>query len=255
VDQAEHSERLIDRLGISFQLGSDPDQKVVQTFGVQNPDTRELALHAVYILDQQARVIYRKVGSRRPVSAELIDAIDAWRGDYPRRDKKQGRPQRRVAYPSNNFQTLIEMAHADALPDTIAADELRELLSAKGSSDDMLIAFRRFVAANSGVPQDDLLVAAAWLARQRFIASDPVAVSTGKELRRRLRRVADLEAELEATTEAGQRDTTLHTLAAARGGLSKVRADVQRGAAQWRLAYAQGALRGYREVAFEAHAR
>ena len=112
---------MIQRLGISFALASDAEQKVVKGFGVQNPETSELALHAVYIVDEKSRVIYRKVAGRRPVSAELIDAIDAHRGVYPRNDRREEPPERRVAYPSNNFQTLIEMSNAHELPSTVAA--------------------------------------------------------------------------------------------------------------------------------------
>jgi peroxiredoxin len=50
VDQPHESLDLIKRLGLSFDLGSDPEQKVVNAFRVHNPDTKTLALHAVYIV-------------------------------------------------------------------------------------------------------------------------------------------------------------------------------------------------------------
>ena len=80
VDKPRDSEAMVKRMGLTFALGSDADQAVIKAFRVQNPDTQELALHAVYIVDQQRRVFYRKVASRRPTSPELIDAIDAYRG-------------------------------------------------------------------------------------------------------------------------------------------------------------------------------
>ena len=108
---------MIERLGLTFDLASDPQQTVVKAFGVQNPSTRELAIHAVYIVDTDGTVLYRKVGRRRPVSAELIDAIDVFRGVYPRTDEKiQPRKSIAVAYPENNFQALISVAGADAQP-------------------------------------------------------------------------------------------------------------------------------------------
>ncbi len=249
---------MIRRLGISFALASDPEQKVVKGFGVQNPQTNELALHAVYIVDERGRVIYRKVAGRRPVSAELIDAIDAHRGVYPRNDQLEELPERRVAYPSNNFQTLIEMSNARELPSTVPAANLAEVVASMraGGGDDTLIAYRAFIKGSQGVPQADLLKTAAWLSRQRFIADIPAATKAGLDLQKRLRRVAELEAQ-SATAQAGNAenaDTLLHTLAAARGGLSKARATVTNNAGVWQLRYAQGSLRGYREVAFETQA-
>lgn len=255
VDEPQDSERMIQRLGISFALASDPGQKVVKGFGVQNPQTNELALHAVYIVDEQARVIYRKVAGRRPVSAELIDAIDAHRGVYPRNDQLDEPPERRVAYPSNNFQTLIEMSNARELPGTVLAVKLADVLASMraGSGDDTLIAYRAFIRAAQDVPQSDLLATAAWLTRQRFIADMPAATKAGLDLQKRLRRVAELETQ-SATAQAANTenaDALLHKLAAARGGLAMARATVTNNAGVWQLRYAQGSLRGYREVAFE----
>lgn len=245
-------------MGISFALASDPQQKVVKSFGVQNPDTNELALHAVYIVDERGRVIYRKVAGRRPVSAELIDAIDAYRGVYPRNDQLEEPPERRVAYPSNNFQTLIEMASARELPSTVPEAKLSGVLASMraGGGDDTLIAYRAFIKGSGDVPQADLLTTAAWLARQRFIADIPAATTAGLDLQRRLQRVAQLE-EQSATAQAANAensDDLLHKLAAARGGLAMARATVSNNAGVWQLRYAQGTVRGYREVAFEVQA-
>ncbi len=245
---------MINRLGLTFDLASDPNQRIIKAFRVQNPDTAELAIHAVYIVNKAGEVIYRKVGRRRPVSAELIDAVDAYRGEYPTNDRRVGRPERRVAYPSNNFQTLIEMSVTPDLPTSIGHEALQpvlDLIEAGQSSDDVLIAFRRFVAEWTRVPQEDLLDAANWLARQRFIADKPEAIAAGQDLQRRLRRLAELESRLEHSTNDAEKDVLLHRVAAARGGLTKARATVRNHAADWQLRYAQGALRGYREVARE----
>ena len=253
VDAPAHSQRLIERLGLSFDLGSDSDQKVIQAFGIQNPDTQELALHAVYILGTDDRILYRKVASRRPTSNELIDAIDAYQGTYPQSDERSGRPQRVVAYPSNNFQTLIEMANVESLPATVDAERLDSIVQQlkAGNSDDSIIAFRRYIASANDLSAEQRLIAASWLARQVFIANQPSAITTGKDLSRRLSRVAELQTAHQAATTGELEDALLHKLAAARGGLARVRATVTKNESAWNLRYAQGMLRGYREVAQE----
>jgi hypothetical protein len=246
---------MIQRLGLTFPLASDTNQAIINAFSIQNSDTQELAQHAVYILDTNGRIFYRKVAGRRPVSAELIDAIDAFRGEYPNNDQLKQRPTRKVAYPSNNFQTLIEMASVQMLPASIDKTRFQpvlNLMQAGASSDDLLIAFRDFVESSSATSSDSLLMVANWFARQRFIANAPKAVAAGNDLRRRLDRVASLELEYSTATNTTHKDELLHTLAAARGGLSKARATVTNNNSEWNLRYAQGALRGYREV---VHAR
>ena len=120
VDAPGDSLAMIERLGLSFALLSDPDQEVVQAFKVQNPKTKQLALHAVYIVDTDGKVFYRKVASRRPTSEELIDAIDAHRGVYPSTiDEAKPRTRSAVAYPKNNFQGLMELAAAEQLPGSV----------------------------------------------------------------------------------------------------------------------------------------
>ncbi len=49
-----------------------------------NPDTPELSLHAIYIVDPQGRVFYRKIARRRAYADELLDAIDYHFGPWPR---------------------------------------------------------------------------------------------------------------------------------------------------------------------------
>lgn len=246
---------MIQRLGLTFALASDSNQAVINAFNIQNAETKELAQHAVYLLDTKGRVFYRKVAGRRPVSAELIDAVDAYRGEYPNKDQLLMRPSRKVAYPRNNFQTLIEMATTHKLPAGIEQEKLQPVLNlvkAGTGGDDLLIAFRGFVETSTAASTDNLLLVANWLARQRFIADAPKAVTAGEDLSRRLDRVTSLANEHSTATDAIHQDELLHTLAAARGGLSKARATVTNNASQWNLRYAQGALRGYREV---VHAR
>ena len=156
-------------------MGSDPAQTVVKKFGVQNPDTEELALHAVYIVDQQGQVFYRKVGRRRPISEELLDAIDSFNGEYPRTETRAPRPPRSVAWPSNNFQTLLELSSVTEAPSGVDRGELNAVLDQlrAGESDESIIAFKAL--AGSGAARSDLMRAAAWLTRQRFVAKYPDA--------------------------------------------------------------------------------
>ena len=62
VDAPDDSLAMIERLGLTFTLGSDPDQNVVKAFRVQNPDTKELVLHAVYIVDPEGKVVLSQSG-------------------------------------------------------------------------------------------------------------------------------------------------------------------------------------------------
>lgn len=248
VDEPQHSRGLIKRLGLNFALGSDPEQTVVKSFGVQNPDTQELALHAVYIVSSEGEVFYRKVARRRPGAEELLDAIDAFRGVYPVTESRQPRPPRSVAWPENNFQTLLALTAADSPPaplDRSALDEVLRLLRA-GKTDDSIIRFKAL--AGTGGSEAQLRQAAAWLTRVRFIANHPDALEAGTQLAQRLRRVRELETRLAATKDADQRDEILQTLGKARGGLSLARAKVANSQDRWNLQYAQGMLRSYSEV-------
>jgi hypothetical protein len=70
-----------------------------------------------------------------------------------------------------------------------------------------------------------------------------------------LARVSELEAAEQAATSAqdsefdgSNHDEILHTLAAARAGLTRVRADISNHADEWNLRYAKTSLRSYREL-------
>ena len=199
---------MIARMGLSFPLLSDPNQAVVKNYGVQNPTTRELALHAVYIVDEQARIFYRKVALRRPTSNELIDAIDYYTGHYPRHDDRTPTDSRvAVAYPRNNYQALIEVASVDALPATIDTAQFAEIVStSRRDSDDATIAFRVLMLASTQASDTDLLDTAAWLIRNRFLANNDAAIALGKKLEARLVRVRELESN--HTAAKGDRKST-----------------------------------------------
>lgn len=252
VDEPEASLAMMDRLGLDFALGSDPEQHVIQAYRVQNPDTRELAIHAVYIVASDGEIYYRKVGRRRPVSQELIDAIDAHRGDYPRNDEAiEPRARVAVAYPQNEFQGLLTVSTVTGLPATIDPDafaEVRTKLAAR-NLDDALIAYRTLLRASPEATEQELLDSAGWLTRTLFFTPDAEPLTAGTELAKRLDRVRTLEAALEAAENADERDELLHTLARARAGLTLARNDIERQASAWRLASVKTTLRSYREVA------
>jgi hypothetical protein len=252
VDEPSASLAMIARLGLTFELGSDPDQLVVNAFGVQNPSTQELAIHAVYIVDADGTIFYRKVGRRRPVSQELIDAIDAFRGVYPRHDEQvQPKKSIAVAYPENNFQALIAVAEVDALPATVSSQAFNRVYSllTQGRSDDAVIAFKNLALRSSDADRQDLYATAAWLTQLLFFSDQPDALAAGEQLAGRLNRIGELEIDLAASSDPDQRDALLHTLARARAGLSLTRAEISNHAAAWNLRYAKATLRSYREVA------
>lgn len=63
-------------------LVSDPQQVVIAQLGLVNEDQPELSLHAIFIVDREGKVFYRKVARRRAYSNELLDALDYHAGTY-----------------------------------------------------------------------------------------------------------------------------------------------------------------------------
>lgn len=184
MDKPLDSLALVTRLGLTLTLASDPTQTIVKAFRVQNPDTQELALHAVYIVDEQSKVIYRKVARRRPVSNELIDAVDAHYGTYPQQDRAEKAQRITVAYPQNNFQALLESSSVRSLPSSINVDDFSGVLDLawKIHSDDVLIALRRFMEANANLKTDDLLQTVNWLTQQIYFPKDHIPLEADRSL-------------------------------------------------------------------------
>ncbi len=248
VDAPDDSLAMIERLGMTYPVASDPNQRVVQLFGVQNPQTRELALHAVYIVGTDGTIIYRKVGRRRPLSAELIDAIDAHSGDYPQNDAVESTRRTAVAYPTNNFQALLEVSRATTPAAAVHAEQLSAVLALvrAGRSDDAVFAYRKLIRMSPAADREALYNTAAWMARELFFAPSADALAAGQELGQRLARVRELE---EALAGPGAEREALETqLAAARAGLSRLRADINRNADAWRLRSVKTTIRSYREL-------
>jgi len=60
----------------SFVLLSDPEMQVIDAWDLRNPDEPGLAHHAVYIIDTDGTILYRKIARRRTRSPELLSALD-----------------------------------------------------------------------------------------------------------------------------------------------------------------------------------
>jgi peroxiredoxin len=77
VDPPEVSREWAEKKGFSFVLASDPEQSVIEgQYHIQNPDSPNLAIHAVYLLEPDGTIFYRKIGRRRPKTKELLYALD-----------------------------------------------------------------------------------------------------------------------------------------------------------------------------------
>lgn len=127
VDRSEDSLGMIERMGLSFAIASDPDLSVVGAFALENQEVGEMAIHATYVVAQDGKVIYRKVARRRPMSGEILDAIDAHRGTYagPRAE-----PEVRRRSPWQDWKLLDAVAlvaDAPPLPDTLPPAQRAEL--------------------------------------------------------------------------------------------------------------------------------
>jgi len=64
--------------GLSFPLLSDPDLKIIRGWNLENEGVGDLAWHAVYLIDTDGTIFYRKVARRRAYSKEFLAAIDYW---------------------------------------------------------------------------------------------------------------------------------------------------------------------------------
>jgi len=84
VDGPENTLPWAEKKGLTMPLAMDPEMKLIESFDLVNPDVPELALHAVYIVDEQGEVFYRKIARRRAYSREFLDAIDYRYGRWPR---------------------------------------------------------------------------------------------------------------------------------------------------------------------------
>lgn len=239
---------MIKRLGLDFPVLSDRDQRLQKAFGVQNPDTQELALHAVFVINQDREVVYRKIAGRRPLSQEILDSIDYARGQYPLGDAAPERGDIPVAFPTNNFQALIEIATNARLPNGIVRDDLNETITRRqqGDLDEATIAYRDFAASvTSTHTQEQLLSTAAWLTLAMVSLPDQ-AIITGRALSETLSKERRLRTAPEVDTVA---------LKNTQRELEQLRSLIKRNAVKWRLRAAKTTLRGYRELSIAAFAK
>ena len=245
VDPASHSMSMIRRLGLAYTLVGDVDQSVMQVHGVQNLQTQELALHAVFIVDVERRVLYRKVASRRPLSQELLDAIDYHNGVYPLQDEKLARPRTPVGFPQNNFQALIEISTNSVLPATIDQDDLQPIfeLIRERKLDDATIKYRILMGqVASSHSEAQLLATAAWLVKTALQMPEE-ALLTGRALN---------EALLQQRAIRSAEDVNDAQLLAIEKDLDTLRGVIRNSAEKWRLKLAKTKLRGYRELSLAA---
>ena len=242
VDPVTESDSLIRRLKLSFDVVSDESQQVMQAYHVQNPDTKELALHAVFIIDEDQKIFYRKVASRRPLSQELLDAIDYHYGQYPLGDVKIAKTDFIREYPRNNFQALIEISARRDLPLSVSSESLLPIVALlkQGKSDDSVIAFRRFISEQGeSSRRDDYLWSAAWLTTQA-LGIEPDAITTGRDLSSVLTRLGAARDQ-----SPSMRSQDLRKL---EQELDDIREKVRRNASRWKLSYAKSMLRSYRKL-------
>ena len=76
VDPPEVSLPWVEKKGFTFPVACDPELKVIRDWGLENTDVGDLSLHAVYLMDPDGTVFYRKVARRRAYPPEFLDAID-----------------------------------------------------------------------------------------------------------------------------------------------------------------------------------
>lgn len=245
VDSLKESRSLIKRMKLSFNIVSDENQNVMQSFRVQNPDTEELALHAVYIVDRNRQIFYRKVAGRRPRSQELLDALDYYAGRYPLKDDVLTTSDYEVAYPENIFQAIIELSSARDLPKGMSPELFGTAIEwfKAGENDETVIALRQvYMTLNHSFPRSDLLTSAAWITNNAFSIEDEV-LKTGGELNASLAQIRSLRSQREEDNVAIQKEMQ---------HLDALRSKIRENASAWNLGYVKSMLREFRELAIAA---
>jgi hypothetical protein len=250
VDPPAHSRSMIRRMELEFPIVSDENQEVQKAYRVQNPATQELALHAVFIVGEDRWVFYRKIASRRPKSQELLDAIDYYQGSYPLADKPMNHDGTVVAFPTNNFQALLELATNSVLPASIDPDLLVPMIESiqRGDLDDATVGYRKVMQSLAGShSEQQMLATAAWFARTTVGLPDE-AILTGRALNQALL----LQRDLLQTEKGNTSQASIQELDAVQKDLDTLRATVRKNAVNWRLRSAKTTLRSYRELSLAA---
>lgn len=245
VDPVKQSRSMIRRLKLAMDIVSDQDQKIMQAYKVQNPETEELALHAVYIIDEKRQIFYRKVAGRRPKPQELLDAIDYQAGRYPLGDKTLARLDIEVAFPINIFQTILELSKGSELPKGMASGEFDETISLlkQGESDETIVSLRQaYGKLSKSFSQNELLDSAVWMTNKALGSKDEM-IKTGIALRFVLDRTRELRTQSTASNDEFRVNQKR---------LDDIRTKIRVNAEEWRLDYAKSMLRGFRELAIAA---
>ena len=245
VDPPMHSEAMIRRLGLTFAIASDEQQIVQKAFGVQNPETKQLALHAVFVIDETMQVIYRKIAGRRPLSQELLDAVDYYHGKYPMSDSENTYAGTPVAFPQNNFQALIEAATSSHLPKTMDRERLHAVVRMikERQLDEATIAYRQYIGGVAAQHSRlELIATAVWVAS--------AAVSLTEDAR--LAGAALNQALLDQAMLRSGEHLDVKALELSQKHLDTVRSLIRNNAHVWNLAALKTTLRGYRELSLAA---
>jgi len=80
-DSVDDANKTRDKLGLNFELYSDPDLKVISQWGVEDVSTN-IALSAVFIIEPGGAISYRRVGkgpADHPEISELVAALNEHR--------------------------------------------------------------------------------------------------------------------------------------------------------------------------------
>jgi peroxiredoxin len=79
IDDLTGGERVVERLGLAYQILSDPDAEVIKAYGVFNLHDNDLATPATFLIDKQGTVRWEYIGrsaaSDRPDNQKIIEQL------------------------------------------------------------------------------------------------------------------------------------------------------------------------------------
>ena len=180
VDSPSVNAGLALNLGLSFPLVADDHMKTIKAYGLVNPERATLPLHSIYVLDQDLKVQYRKVAGRRPLSAEVLEALDYTGGRWPTPKKlaaiapgKWVSGGQRKARQERHWVDAARLVGGSTAPKRLTpkqvtqAGKVMEDLKAD-RNDAALITFRELVRSVAISPHKKQL--AAWILGQAFLS-------------------------------------------------------------------------------------
>ncbi|MCH9685143.1 MAG: peroxiredoxin family protein [Deltaproteobacteria bacterium] len=214
VDEPSDAAPMIARLGLEYPVLSDAKLGVIGAFGLENPEIEDLALHAIFIVDQGGHIFYRKVARRRPYSPELLDAVDYHRGRYQGPVELADAPPLR---PWKGWRLIDAMGLVLAAPEPTAElpsgqrEELEAILAdlVAAREDPALRKWRAFCRAHMDVDNASaILDLGRWLMRRAYLEGVDYEAPLGElreatgTLRALLNRRAELAADAATPREA-----------------------------------------------------